>query len=105
MASFQLWDYVVFIVMLLISAGIGVYVRFSGGKQKTTEVFSFFKCKCFIIEDYFLQEYLLADRSMPIWPVSFSLMASFMSAITLLGVSNEIYQYGTQFILYVEYFI
>lgn len=38
MASFHLWDYVVFIVMLLISAGIGVYVRFSGGKQKTTEV-------------------------------------------------------------------
>lgn len=26
-------------------------------------------------------------------------MASFMSAITLLGVSNENYQYGTQFII------
>lgn len=45
------------------------------------------------------QEYLLADRSMPILPVSFSLMASFISSITLLGVSNEIYQYGTQFIV------
>lgn len=41
----------------------------------------------------------MADRSMPIWPVSFSLMASFMSAITLLGVSNENYQFGTQFIV------
>lgn len=35
---------------------------------------------------------------MPILPVSFSLMASFISSITLLGVSNEIYQFGTQFI-------
>jgi solute carrier family 5 (sodium-coupled monocarboxylate transporter), member 8/12 len=26
-------------------------------------------------------------------------MASFMSAITLIGVSNENYQYGTQFII------
>jgi solute carrier family 5 (sodium-coupled monocarboxylate transporter), member 8/12 len=45
------------------------------------------------------QEYLLADRSMSVLPVSFSLMASFMSAITLLGVSNENYMFGTQFIV------
>jgi solute carrier family 5 (sodium-coupled monocarboxylate transporter), member 8/12 len=35
---------------------------------------------------------------MPILPVSFSLMASFISSITLLGVSSEIYTYGTQFV-------
>ncbi|XP_055695888.1 putative sodium-dependent multivitamin transporter [Lutzomyia longipalpis] len=81
MASFTAWDYVVFIVMLLISAGIGVYYRFTGGKQKTTN------------------EYLLADRSMSVWPVSFSLMASFMSAITILGVSMENYQFGTLFVI------
>ncbi|XP_050087971.1 putative sodium-dependent multivitamin transporter [Anopheles aquasalis] len=79
-SSFGVWDYVVFVAMLLVSAGIGVYYRFSGGKQKTTT------------------EYLLADRNMSIWPVSFSLMASFMSAVTLLGVSNENYQFGTQFV-------
>ncbi|XP_035780997.1 putative sodium-dependent multivitamin transporter [Anopheles albimanus] len=79
-SSFGVWDYVVFVAMLIISAGIGVYYRFSGGKQKTTT------------------EYLLADRNMSIWPVSFSLMASFMSAVTLLGVSNENYQFGTQFV-------
>lgn len=81
MASFGVWDYVVFVAMLMVSAGIGIYYRFSGGKQKTTT------------------EYLLADRNMSIWPVSFSLMASFMSAITLLGVSNENYQFGTQFVV------
>ena len=32
-------------------------------------------------------------------PVSFSLLASFMSAITLLGVSAENYTFGTQFVL------
>ena len=39
-------------------------------------------------------------------PVVFSLMASFMSAITLLGVTQENYTYGTQFVLInVSYFI
>ncbi|XP_073828052.1 putative sodium-dependent multivitamin transporter [Musca autumnalis] len=36
---------------------------------------------------------------MSVIPVAFSLMASFMSAVTLLGVSAENYQYGTQFVL------
>ncbi|KAG5677315.1 hypothetical protein PVAND_007084 [Polypedilum vanderplanki] len=79
--AFGLWDYIVFVITLIISLSIGIYARFSGGRQKTNE------------------EYLLANRSMPIWPVAFSLMASFMSAITLIGVSNENYQYGTQFVV------
>lgn len=45
------------------------------------------------------QEYLLADKNMSITPVAFSLMASFMSAITLLGVSSENYTFGLQFIV------
>ena len=60
---------------------IGIYYKFTGGKQRTTS------------------EYLLADSSMDVLPVAFSLMASFMSAITLLGVSAEIYTYGTQFVV------
>lgn len=36
---------------------------------------------------------------MPIFPVAVSLMASFMSAITLLGTPAEIYLYGTQFVI------
>ncbi|XP_031621165.1 putative sodium-dependent multivitamin transporter isoform X3 [Contarinia nasturtii] len=79
MATFSIWDYLVLIVMLTISAGIGLYYRFTGGKQKTTK------------------EYFLADSGVSIYPVSFSLMASFMSAITLLGLSTEIYTYGILF--------
>ena len=36
------------------------------------------------------------DGGATIIPVAFSLMASFMSAITILGVSMENYTYGTQ---------
>lgn len=36
--AFGVWDYVVFCVTLAISAGIGVIVRFTGGKQKTADV-------------------------------------------------------------------
>ncbi|XP_055854921.1 putative sodium-dependent multivitamin transporter [Episyrphus balteatus] len=81
MSVLSIWDYVILIVVLVISAGIGLYYRLTGGKQKTT------------------QEYLLADRNMSIFPIAFSLMQSFMSAITLLGVSMENYQYGTMFVI------
>lgn len=36
--TFGAWDYVVLILMLLISSGIGLYYRFTGGKQKTIQV-------------------------------------------------------------------
>ncbi|GJQ70613.1 hypothetical protein Trydic_g23006 [Trypoxylus dichotomus] len=78
---FGVWDYVVLVLVLLISSAIGIYYRLTGGKQKT------------------MQEYLLADRNMSIIPVAFSLMASFMSAITLLGVSSENYSFGIQFVV------
>ena len=73
-------DYAVFGAMLLVSSAIGLYYRFTGGRQKTSA------------------EYVLGDRSMSVLPVAFSLMASFMSAITLLGVTRENYSFGTQFV-------
>ena len=48
---------------------------------------------------HFSEEYLLADKDMSIIPVAFSLMASFMSAISLMGLTREIYMYGTQFLI------
>jgi len=35
---FHVLDYVVFSATLAISAGIGIYFRFSGGKQRTNKV-------------------------------------------------------------------
>ncbi|CAK1546081.1 unnamed protein product [Leptosia nina] len=75
-------------ITMLLSIGIGLYFRFSGGKQKTNE------------------EYLMANRNMSILPVAVSLMASFVSAITLLGISAENYYYGMQFVVInISYFL
>lgn len=35
---FGVWDYAVFAVTLLVSASIGIYYRFTGGRQKTAVV-------------------------------------------------------------------
>ena len=78
---FGVIDYVVFSLMLLISALIGIWHACRGEKQNTTE------------------EYLLANRKMSFLPVSISILLSFLSAITLLGIPAEIYVYGAQFFI------
>ncbi|KAF4793837.1 Sodium-coupled monocarboxylate transporter 1 [Turdus rufiventris] len=82
MASFTVWDYVVFAAMLLISAIIGIYYAFAGGTQKTSN------------------DFLMAGRSMNALPVALSLTASFMSAVTVLGTPAEIYRYGAIFCIF-----
>ncbi len=77
--TFHAWDYVVFAAVLVISASIGLYYGCTGGRQRTT------------------REFLMADRQMTVFPVALSLLASFMSAVTLLGTPAEIYVFGTQY--------
>ncbi|TWW68349.1 solute carrier family 5 member 6a [Takifugu flavidus] len=72
-------DYVIFALLLVASAGIGLFYAFSGGRQRTT------------------QEFLMADRSMSCLPVSLSLLATFQSAVAILGAPSEVYTYGTQY--------
>ncbi|XP_067948589.1 sodium-coupled monocarboxylate transporter 2-like [Watersipora subatra] len=78
--TFGVVDYIVFSAALITSAAIGVYFACSGNKQKTTK------------------EFLLADGNMSVWPVSMSLFASFMSAISTLGIPSDTYTYGLMFI-------
>jgi sodium-coupled monocarboxylate transporter 8/12 len=52
-----------------------------------------------LLISFYSQEYLLANGEMSALPVAFSLMASFMSAVTLLGVTAENYMYGTQYMM------
>ncbi|KAK3884534.1 hypothetical protein Pcinc_011207 [Petrolisthes cinctipes] len=61
--------------MLLVSAVIGIFYGCFGKKQDT-------------------KEFLMAGKSMTTFPVAMSLIASFMSAITLLGTPSEVYQFG-----------
>uniref|UniRef100_UPI003AB0A227 solute carrier family 5 member 6a n=1 Tax=Centroberyx gerrardi TaxID=166262 RepID=UPI003AB0A227 len=77
--QFSTVDYVIFALLLVASAGIGLFYAFSGGRQRTT------------------QEFLLADRSMSCLPVSLSLLATFQSAVAILGAPSEVYTYGTQY--------
>jgi len=80
-------DYVVFGLMLLISSAIGVYHAY-GGKQSSTK------------------EYLMAGKGMGLFPITVSLLVSYLSAVTLLGVPSEIYTYGVQYcVLLLSYFI
>ena len=74
-------DYGVFVVMLLLSALIGVYFGFiSKKKQNNTS------------------EYLLGSKKMGFFPVAASLIASHISASTLLALPAEIYHFGSEYI-------
>lgn len=75
---FGILDYTVFVALLLVSGGIGVYYAFAGGRQQTTA------------------EFLLGGRSLGVFPVSLSIFSSFVSAIALLGIPAEVYTYGLQ---------
>lgn len=76
---FGVADYVIFAVLLAASLLIGLFYALSGGRQRTT------------------QEFLLADRSMRCLPISLSLIASFQSAVAIIGVPAEISAHGTQY--------
>ncbi|XP_046548473.1 sodium-coupled monocarboxylate transporter 1-like [Haliotis rubra] len=75
-------DYVVFALVLLVSAGIGIFYAFSGNKQKTTG------------------EFLMGGTQMKTVPLAISILVSFMSAILILGTPAEMYREGTQYYLY-----
>lgn len=66
-------EYLVFASVLVASMGIGIFYGFFSKKNKTNE------------------EYLMGGRKMGVFPVSLSLICSFISAITLLGTSPSIF--------------
>ncbi|XP_008582870.1 PREDICTED: sodium-dependent multivitamin transporter isoform X2 [Galeopterus variegatus] len=78
-STFSLVDYVVFILLLVFSLAIGLYHACRGWGRHTAG------------------ELLMADRKMGSLPVALSLMATFQSAVAILGVPSEIYRFGTQY--------
>ncbi len=78
MKRLNLIDYGVFAFMLMISTIIGVFYGFCGKRQSTTS------------------EFLMGNRSLSVLPVAMSVMASFISAIGLLGIPAEVYIFGLQ---------
>uniref|UniRef100_A0A9J8C4K4 Solute carrier family 5 member 8, like n=1 Tax=Cyprinus carpio carpio TaxID=630221 RepID=A0A9J8C4K4_CYPCA len=82
-ATFSVWDYVVFAGLILFAAGIGLFQAIRGRKKASSD------------------EFLLGGRQMTAVPVALSLTASFMSGITVIGTPAEAYMYGTPFWLFV----
>lgn len=72
-------DYVLFGLLLVISAGIGLFFAIKDRKHNNTKTF------------------LMAGGEMSPFPVALSLLASFMSAITILGTPAEMYNYTTMY--------
>ncbi|XP_071451825.1 sodium-coupled monocarboxylate transporter 1-like [Hetaerina americana] len=78
--NFSTLDYSLFAAMLVVSVIIGIYFAFFAKKKQNTS-----------------SEYLMGGRNIGLAPVAMSLIASYISGITLLGVPGEVYVYGTQF--------
>ncbi|XP_044519661.1 sodium-dependent multivitamin transporter [Gracilinanus agilis] len=77
--EFTLVDYGVCILLLVLSLAIGLYYARRGRGQNT------------------VRQFLLANRSMGSLPVALSLLATFQSAVAVLGVPGEIYRFGTEY--------
>ncbi|XP_061663118.1 sodium-coupled monocarboxylate transporter 1 [Syngnathoides biaculeatus] len=87
-ASFAAADYVVFAFMLAVSAAIGVYYAWTDRGLRSSD------------------DFLTGGRRLTALPVSLSLTASFMSAITVLSNPAEVYRYGASIVFYgLSYFI
>ncbi|XP_063165397.1 sodium-coupled monocarboxylate transporter 1-like [Candoia aspera] len=67
--------------MLLLSAIVGIFYAFRG-----------------VLKSH--KDFLMADRNLSCWPVSFSLTSSVMSALTVLGTPAEIYRFGSVYIVF-----
>ncbi|XP_043596869.1 sodium-coupled monocarboxylate transporter 2-like isoform X2 [Bombus pyrosoma] len=78
--SFDTIDCVVFAGMLAISVVIGVYQAYKSRKNEDA-----------------VREYLVGGQNMSIFPITMSLIASYISGITILGLPAEMYVYGTQY--------
>lgn len=78
-STFSVVDYVVFGLLLVLSLVIGLYHACRGWGRHT------------------VGELLMADRKMGCLPVALSLLATFQSAVAILGGPAEIYRFGTQY--------
>ncbi|KAJ8031991.1 Sodium-coupled monocarboxylate transporter 1 [Holothuria leucospilota] len=72
-------DFIVFVAMLLITVCIGLYHGLYKGGQTTTS------------------QFLLANRNVFSLPVALTILASFTSPVTLLGVPAEVYINGAEY--------
>lgn len=80
--TFQVWDYVVFACLFVVSSGIGVFFAIKERKNVSSN------------------EFLVGGRQLTCGPVALSLTASFMSAVTVIGTPSDVYRFGAAFIIF-----
>ncbi|CAF3701003.1 unnamed protein product [Adineta steineri] len=73
-------DYIVLILLLILSCGTGIYRGYSRSQQVSSK------------------QFLIADGQMKIIPTAMSLLATLKSPASLLGMPVEFYYYGTMLI-------
>lgn len=111
--NFEIIDYIIWFLILFISILIGL-LQGSGIRIKLKELFKVnqvtskdvlsdtemteLKQKEDNSDKTLVKEYLNANASMSVFPIAFSLLASFYSATGILGFPAEIYQYGIEYI-------
>ena len=81
--KFHWADYLVFSLSLVMSLAIGVYISFRDRHRSNTE------------------EFLMDGRSMNFLAVAFSIAASLLNGVFIIGLPTEIYYYGPVFSLYI----
>lgn len=76
--TFGTWDFVIFGLVLLLSAAIGIYFAWVDRKKDS-------------------EEYMMGGGKVSPFPIACSLATTFFSAITVLGSPGEYYLYGSMF--------
>lgn len=107
--KFHMIDYAVFVTMLVFSASVGVYFGYfnkSKSKRPSTQANhhddeAYTEKKTTDFGSKSMLEYLLGSRKLKAFPVAMSLVASYISGVTVLGTPAEIYNFGTQYWLIV----
>lgn len=80
-SQFTWGDFVVFGVTIAVSFTIGIMASFYGKKKGT------------------IMNYLMGNRSLSVFPVAMSLLATGVTSVDMLGVTAEMYFFGTQYIM------
>ncbi|XP_016967491.1 sodium-coupled monocarboxylate transporter 1-like [Drosophila biarmipes] len=93
-------DYTVFLGVTIISIAIGVYFGFIKKTKRESDATPPERSHQ-ILGSKRMDEYLMGSRSLKVFPVGMSLIASCLSAIAIIGTPSEIYNYGTQYSLVV----
>ncbi|XP_062548311.1 sodium-coupled monocarboxylate transporter 1 [Armigeres subalbatus] len=107
--KFSVIDYGVFASMLILSAACGIYFGFFKRTVNQTPDSSDDECgprrsssssnakRMAGFGSSSMEEYLLGSRKLKTFPVAMSLVAGYISGVTILGTPAEIYNFGTQY--------